>query len=279
MAKEVVMNMGDIRRLIQESSNDEFKPVLGDGVEKEDKANNEKAYKDIKKKIKDYDGGLEESGKKEKLPPKTDANRTTLDYTPRVEPDEAYKKRVKAQAEGYTSDLEKNNGIEKAAEFDDRIYNNFKEASDELNKQRVNDAHAGLKTNKEFSKEDLKRHTLTENSNPKPKRLRFKRTEFLSEERMLMLIPEKYKVDGQQIYMVDRKDNEYLVECSKSRYTGNVDVRVVSLINRSMIAEEKERINHLFNYDKNTTSGRNSVRGTLNEDQQFKQLLNKTRGL
>ena len=54
---EITCKVSDLKRIISESSN-EFKAVLGNDVEKENNSNNGKAYKDAKKRAKDFDGGL-----------------------------------------------------------------------------------------------------------------------------------------------------------------------------------------------------------------------------
>ena len=113
----------DLKRMISESAS-EFKPVIGPNVTSDNKKNSEKAYKEAEKQAKDLDGGLKDP-KKGKLADKEDANRTTLDYNPRTEPDKNFKEKVKAQAKGYTSTMEEKNKIEKAAEFDEdgKIFN------------------------------------------------------------------------------------------------------------------------------------------------------------
>lgn len=275
---ELVYKMGDLRRLIMESSGKDFSPVLGKNVEKDNKSNNEKTYKEIKKKVNKFDGGLGEE-KKSELPPKEDYNRTTLDFNPRTEPDKAYKEKIEAQAKGYTSKLEQDNGIEKAAQFDKdgKILKQFKGSSDKINKEKSDLAHAGLTANKLPKAEP---NTLYENNVPKPKRLRFSRTHFLDEAQMLARIPEEYKVNGQKIYMVDAHDNEYIVECTQSKFSGAIETNIISHTNKTALNEQMKRINELFQYKSDTTSGRNSVikQDALNEEQQFKKLMDKVRG-
>ena len=123
--------VGELKKLIAESSQ-EFKPVLGPNVERDNKKNNEESYKETEKKAKDYDGGLKEP-KKEKLQDKVDGNRTTLEYNPDIEPSKEYKEKVEAQAKGYTSKLEQDNGNERGGvEMDDdgRILKQFTDARD-----------------------------------------------------------------------------------------------------------------------------------------------------
>lgn len=274
MGKEIVMNMGDLRRLISESSKNEFKPVIGDNVEKNNKSNSEKTYKETEKKIKNYDGGVKED--KKTLSSKTDYNRTTLDYTPRTEPDKSYKEKVEAQVKGYTSKMEQENGIEKNAEFDEngKILKQFKDSSNKMNDEKNEIAHSGLQA-RELPKP--KSNTLYEGKYLVPKKLTFKRKEFLNESHMLSIIPEAYKIDGQRIYMVDSSENEYLVECIKNEDTGLIETEVVSFRNQRLMNEQIERINQLFNYKHNTTSGRSTLKTNLNENEQFKNIMDKVR--
>ena len=92
---QIKINVGELRKLLRESST-EFKAKLGQNVEADNKRNNEKSYKEAEKRAKDYDGGLGEV-KKDELPEKYDANRTTLDYNPRTEPDKEYKDKVELE--------------------------------------------------------------------------------------------------------------------------------------------------------------------------------------
>ena len=129
---EKIITVGDMKKIIAESSN-EFKAKLGPGVESKDKEINDKAYSDAKKRAKDFDGGLsDEVGENKAKYEKIDDNRTTLDYEPENATPE-YKKRVRAQAQGYSSEAEKNNGIEKSGDFSDNddIYNQFKKSGEE----------------------------------------------------------------------------------------------------------------------------------------------------
>ena len=107
----VCYKVGDLRQMVRESAN-EFKAKIGSNVESENKRNNEKSYKESEKRAKDYDGGLKDL-KIGELSDKTDNNQTTLDYNPSIEPDKEYKKKVDAQAKGYTSELEEKNDNER----------------------------------------------------------------------------------------------------------------------------------------------------------------------
>lgn len=270
--------VSDIKKLIAESSKNEFKPVLGPNVESDDKSNSDKAYKDAEKRAKDYDGGLGKEEKRE-LPKKEDFNRTTLDYNPRTEPDKNWKEKVEAQAKGYTSKMEEENGIEKAAQFDDegKILNQFKNANKEIEKEKNDLATSGL-VSSEMDKKGAthQKPTMTE-STLKPKKLLFKHRRFLNESQMLQLIPEEMKKNGQVIHMEDAHSNEYVVECVESKLTGTIETHVTSYKNKEKMNEQMNRIQQLFDYNSRTTSGRNVKPSKLNEDAEFMNLMNMTR--
>ena len=269
---QLTIKVGDIRRLISESSN-EFKAKLGPNVEADDKKNNEKSYKDAQKRAKDFDGGLTDT-KKQPLPKKEDGNRTTLDYNPRTEPDKAYKERVQAQAEGYTSKLEKENGIEKVGDFEGNknILKQFTDTSDALNKAKTDLAHSGLQA-REFPKSNFEKKTMYESETPKAKRLLFKRTKFMNESQVLSRIPEKYKIDGQVIHMCDKFDNEYIVECVRSEKSGFIETNIVSHSNKTAMNEQVKRIHELMGFKTDT----NERYDQINENKAFGDLLDTTR--
>lgn len=265
-----VYNVGKLKSLIAESYN-EFKPVVGDGVEKSNKTNNDKAYKDAEKRAKDYDGGLKVEKRKD-LPAKEDYNRGMLGLTPRVEPSKEYKEKIEAQAKGYTSKLEQDNGIEKNGDFDgaEKILKQVKDENEKINKERNDLAKSGLQARELDLKE---KPTMTENR--VAKRLTFKQTRFINEAQMLSRIPEMYKVDGQKIFMNDAHGNEYIVECVRSQKTGAIETNVVSFSNKNVVNEQLNRIQQLMNYNTKCTSGKNSR--TLNENKQFEDLLSLSR--
>ena len=72
---EKSITVGEMRRLIKESQG-QFSPVMGKGVESENKKNNDKSYKDAKTKTNAKEVKVKHNYSKE-----NDYNRTTLDYT------------------------------------------------------------------------------------------------------------------------------------------------------------------------------------------------------
>lgn len=268
---QIKINVGELRKLLRESST-EFKAKLGPNVEANNKRNNEKSYKDAEKRAKDYDGGLAEV-KKDELPEKYDANRTTLDYNPRTEPDKEYKDKVKAQAEGYNSQLEKENGIEKIGDFEGnkKILKQFTDASDKLNKEKVKMAHSGLQARMR-PESDFEKSTMYESA-PKAKRLIFKHTKFINESQVLNRIPEQYKINGQIIHMCDKAENEYIVECVRNEKYGTIETNIISHTNKREMNEQVSRIQQLMGFKTDTNDKFNQI----NENKEFGNMLDTAR--
>jgi hypothetical protein len=259
--------------MISESTS-EFKPVIGPNVTSDNKKNSEKAYKEAEKQAKDFDGGLK-GPKKGKLADKEDANRTTLDYNPRTEPDKNFKERVKAQAKGYTSTMEEKNKIEKAAEFDEdsKIFNQLTKSSDELNKQKEDLAHSGL-VSQNLPKQE--KNTMYETT-LKPKRLVFKHTRFVNESYMLSRIPEEYKKDGQIIHMKDMNGNEYVVECQASS-TGYIETNIKGYSNKELMNEQIKRISELMGYKTGDNLTESVKYNRADNDKNFENMFDIIRG-
>lgn len=290
-----IYKVSDIKRLISESSN-EFKAVIGQNVESDNKSNNGKAYSDAKKRAKDFDGGLnKEVGQEKAKYAKLDANRTTLDYTPENASDD-YKKRVHAQVKGYTSEQEMNNGLEKTGDFSDNenIYKEIKKSGEEIHdnteemeksglqarewpeevfkKEEMYESYDGFNMRKmidTISKKEKEFSSVNETINPNIKTVYFKKTEFLTEGHMLSRIPDEFKKEGEQFKMKDKTGNEYLVEWKNN--TG----RIVSHNNKTGFNESIDRMKNLYNYKTNDTKTTNNSR--LNEDNMFVSTLDNAR--
>lgn len=262
---EYVYSVGEIKKIIREGSQ-EFKPVLGPNVERDDKKNNEKSYKDSEKRAKDYDGGLSDAKEKD-YGKKEDLNGTTIGYNPDNEPTEDYKKKVEAQAKGYTSELEEKNGNERGGvemDKDGKLLKYFTDSRDEREKYETMRQKAGLKARTYPDEVFKKNHLVKEESKPKAKKLKFKRTKFINEQQALSRIPEEYKVDGQVIHLVDSFDNEYIVECSRSEKSGVVETNIVKHLNKKVMTEQVDRIFELMSYK--TDEGRR-FSGKVNESE------------
>lgn len=151
---ETTYTVGELKSLIREaSSNNEFEPKLGPGVEEGNKEVNGKAYKDAKDISKEHYGKELEAPKIADYE-KHDWNKTPLDADFDFAPSDEWKKNQKAHVEGYTSQDEKDNGIEKTGdrEGNKKFYDASKEVDDAIkdNKELVNST--GLKSNNMYNR-------------------------------------------------------------------------------------------------------------------------------
>lgn len=281
----MTFKVGDIRKLVLESSN-EFKAVIGTGVESEDKKNNGKAYSEAKKRAEDYDGGLGKKEEKEKVKyEKHDGNRTTLDYNIDYA-DDRWKKRVKAQAKGYTSELEMNNGLKKEGEFDknEEVYDAIKDCGKKIHDNEKAYKRTGLQASKMPEKvfdrdemyeskdghgmrgliDSLKENVESksaEGANDKPiKTAFFKKTEFLNEAHMISRIPDEFKAEGTQFKMKDKTGSIYLME-----WKDNAPC-ILSHVNKNGLNESISRMKNLFAYRPSDTETSRDIR--MNEGEE-----------
>lgn len=267
---DLTFKYGELKKLIAESSKEY--PVIGPNVESEDKKNNGKAYDEAKKRAKDYDGGLsKEIGEdKPKYEKRADDNWTTLD----VQPDNAsteYKKRVKAQVHGYTSELEEKNDIEKSGDYEGNktIYDAFKKRGEELQQGKATGKFIGLTANKcpkstfehenvyvNESKEGMDMRQMidalkSKSETPKTvlkenhpmKTIIFKKTNFLTEGHMKSRIPDEFKNEGNIFRMKDKKGEEYIVEWKEGK------ANTISHCYESGYNDEMNHIKNLYEYN------------------------------
>ena len=299
---ELTFTVEAIKQLVSESSN-EFKAVLGTGVESGNKSNNGKAYADAKKRAKDYDGGLKDEKNwargDAKYEKPLDGNKTTLDYDLDGEISEETKDRIEAQAEGFTSTLEKKNGIQKDGDREDnkKIYDAIKDAGQEMHKAEEVGKASGLaaryvkdqykdafKANEMYeSKEGHDMRNLIENFKKNTempasvikeertlKTVYFKKTAFLNESHMLSRIPDEFKQEGAQFKMKDRNENEYIVEWRNNR--GNV----LKHFDKGAVNESLSKFKKLSEYEVSDSRTERSYR--INEGESaFADTLEKAR--
>lgn len=267
---QISYNVGELRRLVKESVANEFKPVLGKNVASEDKKNSQETYDEAEKRAKDYDGGLAKIEKKP-LQPRMSGNKTTLDFDYDAEPSEQFKDRVKAQAQGYTSTLEKDNGIEKSGDFNDDFYNNERETEKIYDRNRENIRTSGL-VSKELKAKDEdygKVHTAMKESKKPVKRLTFKHTCFFNESQIFNKIPEDFKKDGNIFIVRDAKSDEYLVEWCVNEKQNLSEGRVIKQRNLKEANTQIDRMMQLFEYKQGSGNGKNRV----DEDSSVKDTL------
>lgn len=262
---ELVYKVGELKMLIKESST-EFNAKKGTNVERDNKSNNEKSYKEAEKRAKDFDGGLREP-KKEKPAEREDYNGSTLDYDTVRETDPETRRRFEVQAAGYTSELEKKNGIEKdpSLEYNDDFYKDRKKTKDEKDKREKVVKYSGLSSQHyDISKDNM----YTEG---RLKTLHYKHTEFLNEDHMKTRIPDDFKCEGVRFNMEDKVGNVYLVE-----WTDN-DARIINFHNKKQVNEEMNRIKKLFNYNSNNHVTTSTANTRLNENKSFNTVLDSAR--
>jgi hypothetical protein len=268
--EERTYTINELRTLINESSSD-FKAKVADGVNSTNKKENEKTYKDAKQKVKSFDGGGDELKQERKVYDKIDGNKTTLDYSIDGELSDKQKDTIKAQAEGYTSTLEKNNGIEKSAEFSDASYKQFKKAGKEMAKNKVDAKKAGL-TARELPKSAFEKEDLYKESK-KISVLNFKNTTFINESHMISRIPDDYKTEGNRFKVKDAGSNEFIVEWKEG------EANILSYENKKKLNESIEKFHKLTGYSSKEQFKNSTSKSRLNEGNEFNNILNKTREL
>lgn len=259
-----IFKVSEIRNAIKESTT-EFKPVLGNNVEKDSKKNNDEAYKESGKKIEKYQ---KETKSDLKQGDKSVAGGENRDMSSIVydSVDDGFKKRTTAQLKGYDhAEAEKNKQKDEYGNADFGDKDTVKVFKDKA--KAVKDDKDELKTSglvgQTLDKEKVKKQTDTMFENKKTKRLVFKHTRFLGENHMKTFIPDEYKEDGNKFMMKDNNDNEYLVEWSN----GGADV--LSYTNKKVVNEQFEHIQKLMNYNsgdffkKTTTIQRESADKTM----------------
>lgn len=257
-------NIGELRKVLLEASK-EFKPVLGDNVEKDNKKINQDAYSEMEKATKKYDGGEKnESKKKVNYPQDDNKGMQDLQYD---NINDSFKQRVKSQMKGYvSSEAEKQH---KNDPFGNAEFNDIKGMEDKANAMKDGDVKAksiGL-TSKEIDKKEFDKQSSTVFENKHMSRLKFKNTVFMTEEHVLSRVPDDFKIEGKTFVMKDKNDNEFLVEWAETP----------RVINKTKIVEQKNRIHELFNYKSANSKTTNSVR--LNEDSKVNDMVNKARQL
>lgn len=250
MKLEEYYTIGEL--LLNETSGtkQEFKAKIGNGVESSNKREQEKAVRDITKNAEELDG----EGRKDDKPvqPRVefpDYNKTTLDVNFEYEPDDAWKERVKAQAEGYPSVQNKeNNGYDQSLGFDGNknFYDARKEMSNDRNDLDTIERESGLKAR--IKKDEIDYSNKTPFNEAKQiKRLIFKNTTFLSESQVLSKVPEDYRIDENRFYMRDKTGTDYLIECKADPF-GYVHMQIVNKFNKQVINEELEKMKRLAGY-------------------------------
>lgn len=254
--------VSELRNIVKESAN-EFKPVMGKNVEKDNKSINDKAYKDMEKETKSYDGGARIEKKNINYPSDDNWGMQDLQYN---NMNQQFKDKVKSQLKGYVSaDAEKKHKNDPYGNADFTEFKGMEEKSKDLQKGKDVAKQIGL-TSREINKKDFEKQQESVFEN-KVVTIRFKNTTFITENHMLSRIPDNFKVDGRKFIMKDKNNNEYLVEWSEEP----------KITNRTKINEQKNRIQQLFNYERSELT--TSSQSRLIEETKFSDILGKARKL
>jgi hypothetical protein len=269
-------NVGDLRRIIKErvETKQEFEPVFGKNVPKDNKKINDQAYKDITKETEAYDGGLGK-GEKKKIEAVTPANNrgmSDLDYDSISKP---FKDRVKAQINGYPSveneKLHKNEGFGNAFPTSKELSNSIEKHAKDAKKEKDKSKTDGLVSSK--YKDETENNSDTMFESKKISKLQFKHTQFLSEGHMLSKVPDEFKVEGKKFLMKDTAGNEYLVEWTDKK------PNVTKHLNRVQVNEEMNRIKSLYGYKSKDYFTSTNSQTRMTENKEFNDMLNKARKL
>ena len=258
---------GDLRKILRESAS-EFKPVFGDDVERTEKAQNQEAYRNMKKEVQEYNKGMKSpSGSiSNTIDSQVSLGMSDLQYD--SDPGEKFKKNAKAGYEGFTSEQDKENHKDESLGNASRN----KELADALVKKakKAKEAKDALSDSGQITKMPDKHLHQAVVESKKTSLLKFKHVQFISENHMLSHVPDEYKVDNKRFYMQDCKGNKYLVEWHE-------EPNVEKMLNEEKTNSEMSRIKELFAYNGKSTSTNNSIR--MNESENVGNMIDRVREL
>lgn len=278
--------LGDLKASLRESvrksvskksvleAKNEFEPVFGKDVPKDNKKINSEAYSDIKKETEKYDGGLGAERKKgESVTTANNRGMSDLDYDSISKP---FKDKVKAQMKGYPSaeneKLHKNdeafgNAYYDPSDLSKDIADHAKESKKEKDKSKTD----GLVSSKYKKETEENSDTMFENK--KISKIQFKHTQFISEGHMLSKVPDEFKVEGKKFIMKDTADNEYLVEWTSK------EPNVTKKLNKTQVNEEMKRIKDLYGYKSKDYFTTTNSQSRIQENKEFSNMINRAREL
>lgn len=259
-------SVSELKSIIRESAN-EFNAILGSAVISNNKKNNEKAYKEIEKNVKNYDGGLKPTESTKKIKPENGDNKGMQDLSyEKGSVSDDFKKKVSSQAKGYTSsEAEKKHKNEPFGNAEFGI--DIKAIKDKAKKEKeakVKAKQIGL-VGREIKDEIADNAKEKAFESKKIKKLYFKNTNFISESHLTSRIPDEFRVEGNRFLVKDNKNNEFLVEwtCNKAN--------IIQKTNKKELNEELQRIKDLFNYKQDNIKKFNRH---IDEDKEYQQFFN-----
>ena len=276
MMGTITYSVKELKRVIRESSQNEFNPKFGPNVERDDKKNAQETYDEAERRAKNYDGGLK-TPEKNKLSPREDGNKTMLGLDYDADPGDKFKQKVKDQTAGYASSKERKNGIEKVGDFGDDFYDNEKKTVEKMADNMESIRTAGL-VSKELKKDDKdygKVNTVFKEN--RIKRLTYQHTKFMNESQIFAKIPEDFKVDGNKFIVRDATESEYLIEWCVDKKNNISEGRIINERNLKEADKTLDRMAELMGYNSSSIYGRGSSRSMVNENKNVEDMLNSIR--
>lgn len=273
--------LSELKEVLIKESND-FKPVMGKNVAKDNSKNNSNATDDIIKQMTEYNKSAKANKQSNNNNVQKDYNKTTLDVEFDYEPSKGYKDRIKSQAKGFSSVSDEKNTSAKdndSLEYEGNadFYKTIEDKNKKVSNSKELIKQAGLVAHN-LPKDTFKiKSPFTENKTMK--RLVFKNTIFLNEENVKKRIPEDYKIKDNNFYMKDSIGNEYMVECVKDNSCDYIHTNVTLVtVSPKMVNEEIERIKALTDYSSEKyLENEKSYKNDMAEDiKNFKNKLNET---
>ena len=257
--KQGVYSLAELKDLF-ESTQSEFKPVKGVGVDSKEKEENAKAVKEIAKETKAATDINPKPEGLNKFDNSDDANSTMLDIHTTSEAPKEYKDRVEKLVKDstLTSDGEESATKEGNEKFYKKASENAEERADKIGKLR----HSGLAARERYSDEECKPNTIVKEDTRKITRFTFKRSAFMNESDVKNHIPEDAKTDGNRFIMKDCNDKEYMVEC-RAESVPNTDISYIKtevrpIATDNLMNEELERMKALSGYRSDNYFGQGS---------------------
>lgn len=286
-----------IKKYLNETFLTEEKKPIGltstEKVQKDEDDTNKEYYKEVNKKMEDYEDGI--TGEKEnseavKKYENNDAQKNFHDEYEILngqemlrydnEPSEQFKDRALKAIEGdptmgnsgewanvVTADQAGFTGPEFGKDLVKRIKARDKKEVDSTNTMvQFGD---DIELADEFAPKISKRKVAV---NEGMKRLVFKKP-FNGVENALKLIPESYRVDDKTFQMTDGNENYEI------RWEGSLEEgRAIVLMgeNKTLVNEDMDKIKHLMGYKSHETLGNLKATDRLNEEKVFKNIWNKT---
>ena len=306
-----------LKKILRESTLSEAKPVglaLTDKVKGEDKKENDAYYKEVEKKMSDYEKASTSSPSDAIEEPKFNYDyEDEVEYHEEMEirngmemlnydrkPSEKFSQRAKEAIEGSSN---MGNNPEWAnvypeqqgftgPEFGKELAKTIKgskekrDAASELSNKNTTSVNATDFKDSAMTKrpksiaisEDVSKLTYNKSEikeSTKMKRLKFKKP-FNGIETALKVIPESYKVDNKVFEMTDGNEN-YKIRWEGSLTEGKAVV--LTAYDKTLVKEDMDKIKHLMGFKSQETLGNLKGKQRIEENNIFADMLKKTRTL